>query len=454
MSGRGHGGRNRAGNRHAGRGRRGADPARRAAYTALRRVTGEGAYANLAGHDELTRLTGQDAAFATELFHGTCRLMGTYDLIIAEVTGRPLTKLQPEVLDVLRLAAHQVLSMRVADHAAVATSVELARQVVGERVAGLTNAVTRKILSRSLAEWTDQLSAGRSPLERLAITGHHPQWIVAAFADALDVDPETPEGRAELTQTLAADNEAPRTALAIRPGLATIDELVDAGAEPIGEPPTGAWWTGDPGSLDCVVTGRAGVQDPGSQRAALALADAAAPDGPWLDLCAGPGGKAALLAGIAAEQGTWLLASERAEHRAELVRQAVRAYPDPAPVLVADGTRPPWRPGRFAKVMADVPCSGLGALRRRPEARWRKTPDDLDDLVPLQTALLTQALTALLPGGVAAYVTCSPHRAETVGVIEAVLAEHPGFEVVEQHQLWPHRDGTDAMFCALITRRA
>lgn len=438
------GGSRRGGRRRASR----IDPARLAAYRALRRVSDDDAFANLTGVEEFSRLEGCDADFATELLHGTCRLMGTYDRIIAAASGRRLTALQPEVIDVLRLGAHQVFSMRVPDHAAVAASVDLAREVIGERVTGLVNAVTRKLTKDSLDAWTERLSRDESVFEALAIRHHHPAWIVRAFADALGVEPDDPE----LAAALEADNIAPRTALAVRPGLAEVDDLVAHGAEPIPDAPYGAWFSGDPGRIPEVITGRAGVQDPGSQRSAQMLAEATAPDGPWLDICAGPGGKAALLAGLAQESGTRLVASEKAPHRAELVRQALRTYPTRPPVVVADGTASPWRAGAFAKVMADVPCSGLGALRRRPEARWRKTPEDLADLVPLQRALLGSALEALMPGGIAAYVTCSPHLPETTGVVEHVLGERSGFSIEYEHQLWPHRDGTDAMFCALIRR--
>lgn len=427
-----------------GRGRRRVDPARWAAFRALRRVTADGAYANLAGTEEFRDLGGRDADFATELLHGTARLLGTYDLVIAAASGRDLTDFQPAVLDVLRLGAHQALSMRVPDHAAVAASVELARHVVGEHVTGLVNAITRRVAAKSLDDWTLGLAADHPPLEALAIRHHHPPWIVAAFAEVLDAG--------ELAEALDADNVAPRTALAVRPGLASVADLVARGAEPIAGSRVGAWWDGPPGDVPEVVTGRAGVQDPGSQRCALALVDAAAPAGPWLDLCAGPGGKAAVLAASAVAAGTTLVAAEKAPHRAALVRRAVRSIEPRPPVLVADGTRPPWRPASFAKVMADVPCSGLGALRRRPEARWRKHPEDLADLVPLQRALLATALASVLPGGVVAYVTCSPHRAETTEVVEHVLGRTPGYAVEHQQQLWPHRDGTDAMFCALIRR--
>ncbi len=427
------------------------DPARRAAYDALRQVTGSDAYANLVGPALLAerRITGRDAAFATELLNGTCRLMGSYDLILAAASGRDLKTLQPAVVDVLRLGAHQVLSMRVPTHAAVAASVDLARATVGERVTGLVNAISRRVAERDLDDWITFLSKDSDELGALALRTHHPRWIVEAYAAVLPAD--------ELEVALRANNEPPITSLAIRPGLATVDELAGAGAEPNPEVPTAAYWKGNPGDLAAVREGRTGVQDPGSQRVALRLAEADAPAGPWLDCCAGPGGKAALLAGLAIENEQRLLASELQPHRAKLVAQALRAYTgENQPVTIcADGTRPAWPEASFAKVMADVPCTGLGALRRRPEARWRRSPDDLDGLIELQRSLLHNAIRSTRPGGVIAYVTCSPHRRETTEIVDAVLAERDDVTRIEPDvQLWPHRDGTDAMFCALLRRSA
>ncbi|RCK71171.1 rRNA cytosine-C5-methylase [Desertihabitans brevis] len=435
------------------------DQARRVAYDALRAVHASDAYANLVLSDLLAqrRLTGRDAAFATELLHGTCRGEGSYDRVVAAASGRAVTDLQPAVLDVLRLGTHQLLRMDVPDHAAVATSVDLARSAVGERVAGLVNAVLRRVGERSWEQWVDHLGAALPAPERLALATAHPRWVVDAFTDLLGD---------EAADALAADNVTPMTTLVRRPGLVEPDELRAAGAEPTGLSPFGWRVSGNPGDLAAVREGRAGVQDEGSQLVALALARAEAPEGPWLDLCAGPGGKTALLAALAGP-GTRVVAAERQPHRAQLVRQAVRARSEPPLVVTADGTRPPWRAGSFAKVLADVPCTGLGALRRRPEARWRRRPEDVPELHPLQLRLLTAALDSTRPGGVTAYVTCSPHRTETVEVVQEVLAGRDDVEVVPAApllpevsdaalgdfvQLWPHRHGTDAMFLALLRR--
>jgi 16S rRNA (cytosine967-C5)-methyltransferase len=440
--------------------RRRPDPARRVAYDTVRRVHAADGYANLVLSDLLSerRLDTRDAAFATELAHGTLRREGTYDRILVRASGRALDTLQPAVVDVLRLGTHQLLGMRVPTHAAVGATVDLAAAAVGERVTGVVNAVLRKVAQRDLDAWLDEVSGDVTGLDALALRTHHPTWIARAFDDVLGD---------ETLAALEADNASPRTTLVVRPGLYERSELVDAGAEPTPYSPYGAVWTGNPTDLPAVRDGRAGVQDEGSQLVALALSRVAAPPGPWLDLCAGPGGKSALLAGLAAAVGDSLLASELQPHRARLVRSALRAYPSPASLVVAaDGTRPAWRPEAFARVLADVPCTGLGALRRRPEARWRRREFDLDELVPLQLALLRTAVESAMPGGAIAYVTCSPHRAETEEVVAEVLADG-GVEVLDAPallpevpdaargpylQLWPQRHGTDAMFCAILRR--
>jgi 16S rRNA (cytosine967-C5)-methyltransferase len=437
------------------------DQARRAAFDALRAVHADGAYANLVLGKILgeRRLSGRDAALATELVAGTSRLEGTYDLIIAAAAGRKLSSLQPAVLDVLRLGVHQLLSMRVPAHAAVAATVNLASATVGERITGLTNAVLRKVAAQDYDAWVAQLTNGLELGAALAVRTAHPQWVVDAYAELLPAD--------ELQPALAANNVSPQVSLAVRPGLATVDELVSAGAVPGRWSPFAAAWSGDPGQLEAVRSSRAGVQDEGSQLVTWALSRAAAEPGWWLDLCAGPGGKSALLAGLAAADGSRLLAGELSQHRAALVAGALVRYgsSSPASVVVADGTRPAWRPGTFSRVLVDAPCSGLGALRRRPESRWRRDTAAVEQLHPLQCSLLRSALDAAAPGGLVAYVTCSPHIRETTDVVTEVLQGRPDTEIEEAAgllpevpgaargpflQLWPHRHGTDAMFAAFL----
>jgi 16S rRNA (cytosine967-C5)-methyltransferase len=433
-------------------------------------VTSEGGYANLALNKALreARLSGRDAAFCTELVHGTLRWQGTYDAFLARTVSRPLADLDPELLDLLRLGTHQLLNMRVDSYAAVNEMVTLTRSELGQKRTGLVNAVLRKISQRSLDQWiqTTAPSPGEDLLGYLAIAEAHPRWVIEAFDRALN-EPST-DG---LERLLASDNEPPRVTLAARPGLADLDELVAAGATPARWSPYAAVLEsgGDPGRIEAVATGRAGVQDEGSQLVAIALASAKVDgdDSQWLDLCAGPGGKSALLAALVQERDGQLIAVEPLKHRAELVRANLRAIPGNHKVLVGDGTKPTWPAGSFDRVLADVPCSGLGALRRRPEARWRRTPEDVVELRPLQEALLDSAITSVRPGGVVAYVTCSPHLDETRAVVDAVLGRRDDASLEDARslfpgvpdlgdgpdvQLWPHVHGTDAMYLALVRR--
>ncbi|MFF8512696.1 RsmB/NOP family class I SAM-dependent RNA methyltransferase [Streptomyces sp. NPDC015492] len=452
------------------------DPVRMLAFEALRAVDERDAYANLVLPPLLRKareggsFDGRDAALATELVYGTLRRQGTYDAIIAACIDRPLREVDPPVLDVLSLGAHQLLGTRIPTHAAVSASVELARVVLGDGRAKFVNAVLRKISQQDLDAWVAQVAPpyDADPEDHLAVVHSHPRWVVSALWDALG------GGRAGIEDLLEADNERPEVTLVARPGRSTTTELAEAT-----ETLPGRWSPyavrmaegGEPGAIEAVKEGRAGVQDEGSQLVALALA-AAPLDGPdtrWLDGCAGPGGKAALLAALASERGAVLLASEKQPHRARLVERALAGNPGPYQVIAADGTRPPWRPGSFDRVLMDVPCSGLGALRRRPEARWRRRPEDLDGFAPLQRALLTEALAAVRVGGVVGYATCSPHLAETRVVVDDVLKKVGGAELIDARplmpgvpalgdgpdvQLWPHLHGTDAMYLALVRRTA
>ncbi|MFE0489094.1 RsmB/NOP family class I SAM-dependent RNA methyltransferase [Streptomyces griseoaurantiacus] len=450
------------------------DPVRFLAFEALRAVDERDAYANLVLPPLLRKareqdgFDGRDAALATELVYGTLRRQGTYDAILAACVDRPLREVDPPVLDVLSLGAHQLLGTRIPTHAAVSASVELARVVLGDGRAKFVNAVLRKVARHDLDGWLEQVAPpyDDDPEEHLAVVHSHPRWIVSALWDSLG------GGRAGIEDLLEADNERPEVTLVARPGRATAEELL---REPAAEP--GRWSPyavrltegGEPGAVEAVREGRAGVQDEGSQLVALALANAPVEgrDERWLDGCAGPGGKAALLAALAAERGAALVAAEKQPHRAGLVARALHGNPGPYQVVTADGTRPAWRPGTFDRVLVDVPCTGLGALRRRPEARWRRRPEDLDGFAPLQRGLLEMALRSVRVGGVVGYATCSPHLAETRAVVTDVLKRQPGFEQLDARpllpgvsllgegpdvQLWPHLHGTDAMFLALLRR--
>ncbi|AKT51726.1 methyltransferase [Arsenicicoccus sp. oral taxon 190] len=448
------------------------------------RSVDDGGYANLELPAVLRAhgLHGRDAAFATELTYGALRWRGLYDPVVADASGRAVTAIDPPVLDTLRLGAHQLLAMRVPTHAAVAETVGLARQVNGAGAAGFVNAVLRRVSERSREEWLERVVPTGDHLEALAVEHSHPEWIVRALRTALlghgVATAETVD--AELEALLRADNDPAEVTLVARPGLVTVDELVALGARPAPVSPVGAVLpAGDPGSLAPVRDGRAAVQDEGSQLLALALA--AVPvegddyDEEWLDLCAGPGGKAGLLAALSLDRA-YLTANEISPHRADLVRKGLRAAVAAGArveVRVADGREVGLdEPGRYDRVLVDAPCTGLGALRRRPDARWRRTPADLAALTSLQRELLGSALDATRPGGVVGYATCSPHATETVYAVAYVLRDRDDVEVLDAQavlrevapgielagegphaQLWPHRNATDGMFLALLRKR-
>lgn len=464
-------------------------PARLVAYDVLRDVDERDAYANLALPARIreAKLDSRDAGLATELVAGTLRGRGRYDRIIELASGRSIDKVDQRTLRVLRLGAHQLLSMRTAAHAAVNESVELQRKVANPAAAGFVNGVLRSIGRTSNDDWNARIDdEAKNADAALAVRTSHPAWVLRALRDSL-----RSEGREqELVELLEADNVPPRVSLALLPGAAIdVDTAAVLGSDPergaqldaLGASPLGLELEGgDPAKAIAAIDepdGFVRVQDQGSQLAALALTRAreVRSGEKWLDLCAGPGGKTALLGAEAALSGATVRANEVSEHRAELVRRSVVAVADHVEVVSHDGRSADAYGGEnYDRILVDAPCSGLGALRRRPEARWRKKPTDLPALTDLQAELLEAAVDHLAPGGVLAYVTCSPHRAETRVVLDGLLKSHPELRELDTKsvlndvarepldlagqslsaQLWPHRNGTDAMFIALVERPA
>ncbi|WP_018600268.1 RsmB/NOP family class I SAM-dependent RNA methyltransferase [Mycobacterium sp. 155] len=443
------------------------DPARRAAFDVLRAVSERDSYANLALPALLTerKIEGRDAAFATELTYGACRARGLLDAVIERAAGRPTDRIDPVLLDLLRLGAYQLLRTRVEPHAAVSTTVDQAGIEFDTARAGFVNGVMRTIASRDEQAWADELApaAATDPVGHSAFVHAHPRWIAQAFTDALGAR------ASELDALLTSDDERPLVHLAARPGALTADELAEQSGGTVGKYSPYAVYLpgGDPGRLSAIRDGAAQVQDEGSQLVAraLTLAELDGPDtGRWLDLCAGPGGKTALLAAMGAASGASITAVEPGERRADLVEDNTRGLD--VDVRRVDGRESGLTPG-FDRVLVDAPCTGLGALRRRPEARWRRAPGDVPGLAKLQKELLAAAIKLTRPGGVVLYATCSPHLAETIGVVADAVRRHPVTALDTRElfapaddlgagpyvQLWPHRHGTDAMFAAALRVR-
>lgn len=437
--------------------------ARRAAWHAVRRVHAQGAWSPpaVAAALRAARLDGRDRSFAANLAYETLRWEGTLDWALGHALRRPLADIEPGILDVLRIGAWQLLHGNVPDRAAVGTAVELARAEIGPRATGFVNGVLRGLARRSDAlPWP-------SGDEGLGLRLAYPPWMVAeartrfgARADAVLEAGNAPPG---LTLRALADRHA------------LVEELRAAGydARPGTRAPEAVRVPGaEPSRLAAVVEGRATPQDEASMLVVHALTGDAVdddgrlpPDWPVLDACAGPGGKSTHLAQLGGQVAATDLRPVRAALVAEAAARAGLA--DRVRVAVADATAPPWRPGSFGGVLVDAPCTGLGVVRRRPEVRWRRSPDDPARLGALQLQLLEAAAALVRPGGRLVYSACTWPAAETVEVATAFLAVHGDrFDAVDVSrplgaapqagdpgvQLAPDLDEVDGMYVAAFVR--
>ncbi|HEX5616455.1 MAG TPA: 16S rRNA (cytosine(967)-C(5))-methyltransferase RsmB [Acidimicrobiia bacterium] len=377
------------------------------AIAALVRVDG-GAFANLV-LPELLRRTGLDArerAFATDLTYRAVRAQRASDHLLHRVVSRPLAALDPEVRAALRLGTSQLLT-GVPAHAAVGETVA----EVPARARGFANGVLRSV-SRLGPPWP--LPSGDDD-ESLGIRTSHPDWIVAELAATL--------GRADAAAVLELDNEPPAVTLRVNPTRATVDDVVAelraAGIDvELGALLPSALLvrgTGDVSELPAVREGRVTPQDQGSQ-AVVAIVGARSGER-VLDLAAAPGGKSTGIAEQMGDDGVVVAADLHSGRTGLIARAAARLGLRSVHPVVADARRPPVR-AVFDRVLLDAPCSGLGVLRRRPEARWRVTSSDVDDLANLQRVLLRAAAATVRPGGRLVYSVCTLTERETLGVDE------------------------------------
>ena len=434
------------------------DASRLLAFDLLTEVNRNEGYSNLLLPQALnaSKLEERDRSLVTELLYGTIRMQGKHDWVLAQISDRPWSEVDPGIVDICRLGVHQIHEMRIPDHAAVAATVEVARKRIGESKASFVNALLRSVTRKSMEDWFSPLESITDPVERLAIQYSHPEWIVSAYYDLL-------KSWEEVEAALRINNEAATPTLVSWPGNSTQQDLIDVGGAPTQFSPYGAHWKGNPGALDLIKSRKIGVQDEGSQLVAEVFAKVARGSS-WLDLCAGPGGKAALLSSIARTRGITFTANEISAARAELVSQVVHGDR----VLVSDGRAIGLLTEKFDAILIDAPCTGLGALRRRPEVRWRRTLQDLRALTQLQRELVESAIQALNPGGVLGYATCSPHLAETSIQTSDIKKNHPELQLIPIDEylpanldgatrdgamsLWTHKHGTDAMYLALFRK--
>ena len=428
------------------------------AYELVHQVNREGAFANIRLPELLakSKMDKADKAFTTELAYGSLRMQGRHDYIATKFLDRMFTEVDPKIQDLLRIGIHQITQMRVADHAAVSETVEVAKLVAGESKASYVNAVLRKVAASSndLAELADLPS-----LQRLSIAYSHPEWIVSSFYDQI-------KDWVGVEKLLAANNLPATPDIVAWPGKSSITELIQLGATQISGFSNGANLSGIPSEFDPIIQRRAGVQDRGSQIVVENFLATATVGQSWLDMCAGPGGKAAYLFHSLSQtdSAATFLANEPVPHRAELVKRVVNNQQ----VVSFDATDPSNFSLTFDRILVDAPCTGLGALRRRPEARWRRNINDLKELVTLQRNLLSSAYKLLNSNGIIAYVTCSPHVAETRGQVLDFLDQYKDMSILPLNilpnahkqgilsdgtmQLWTHQDQSDGMFMVLFKK--
>lgn len=436
------------------------DAPRLLAFDLITEVNRNEGYSNLLLPQALSSsaMEDRDRNLVTELVYGTLRMQGKHDWVLAQISDRPWSEVDPGIIDVARLGVHQIHEMRIPDHAAVAATVEVARKRIGESKASFVNALLRSVTRKSIDDWFEPLLHIKDPVLRMSIQYSHPEWIISAYYDLL-------KDWEQVEAALAINNIPALPTLVSWPGYSTQEDLIALGAEATTYSPLGARWKGNPGSLEIIRHRLAGVQDEGSQLVATVFALVAG-GAAWLDLCAGPGGKAALLSSVAAQRGISFTANEISTPRADLVRRVVHG----ARVWTGDGREVSSHNELFDAVLIDAPCTGLGALRRRPEVRWRRTLKDLRELTQLQRELIDSAISVLNAGGILGYATCSPHLAETSVQINDIIKNHPEMELIDvtpylpqglvnatrggAMALWTHLHGTDAMFLAVLRKKS
>jgi len=428
---------------------------RLAAFDLLDAVNRDGAYANLAMPKILAEsgLSTKDKGFATELAYSTIRLQARYDFVIGEFSDRAVSEIDPKLIDLLRLGAHQIFGMRTPQHAAINETVEVAKKVAGKSRASFLNALLRKFTNVvDLDELIDSKVSNRE--ENYAIKYSHPIWIIRAFYDQLgDWD--------QVKALLIANNEPAKPNLIAWPSLSTKEELLSVGGIDIPLVDNGVVATKPPEEYLAIKERRAGVQDFGSQYLTeIFYSTISSNSESWLDLCAAPGGKAKYLYELLGHKN--FFANESNSSRFGLLKQVL---PEKA-LFNLDGRESSAFNRKFDRILIDAPCTGLGALRRRPEARWRKSVADLKELIKIQKELIDGAVSMLNPGGIIGYATCSPHSLETKVQVADALLRHKNFEVMDistlnprfttgvqkdgTMQLWTHRDGCDSMYLALL----
>lgn len=443
--------------------------ARTLALEVLLRVHGGGAFADvtLASALATSELATRDRAFASRLVYGTLAWQRRLDWQLAHLANRDPATLEPPVLAILRLGLHQITLLdRVPDHAAVATSVDLAKRHA-PAASGLVNAVLRRAARERDRLATVLPDPAADPVEHLAVAASHPTWLVERWVRRFGLD--------ETRALLAADNDAAPTVLRARPGErdALLERLAAAGiaCEAGRFAPDALRVQGtDPHALAGWATGELSVQEEASQLVVRLLDPL--PGMRVLDACAAPGGKSAYSGELMAGSGLVVAVDQRRRGARAIARNAARLGLANVAALALDarGADAALAAARFDRILVDAPCSGLGTLRAHPEIRWRRTPQDLDRLAVQQASILESVTPLVAPGGVIVYSTCTLTDEENEGVVGPWLAAHPELEREDARDhlpasardvvdasgslcTLPHRDGLDGFFAVRVRRR-
>jgi len=387
-------------------------PARIAAFDILLRVDQQDAYASELLHAaDYGKLSPADHGLATELVMGVLRWRSLLDDQIAQQSSLKLSKLDPQVLTSLRMAAYQLSHLdRVPQHAAVHESVELVKRARKRSAVPFVNAVLRKFAGRAAGQPVTTSEAATET--ELAASSAHPQWLVERWSREF--------GFPVARQICSYDQEIPATCVSIREPL-TASELESQGVKLApGKLLNTARRviTGDLTKTQAFHEGRVAIQDEASQLVALLVGKGQR----ILDCCAAPGGKTRMLAERNPEAA--IVAVELHPHRARLLRRLVPAKN--VQVITTDICVLPAA-DLFDRVLVDVPCSGTGTLARNPEIKWRLKPEDLLDLQTRQLAILRAAMRQVAPGGRLVYSTCSLEPEENQSVVESALSSDPSF---------------------------
>lgn len=425
----------------------------RAAAGRILRESRRGQFADRVAERVLEDVPAADRGLALEIAYGCLRLRGRLDRWIETYTDRPLARIDPDVLDWLRIGVYELKELRTPDHAAVSEAVSGARRATDPRRAGFVNAVLRAVAEDAKPDPFP--SRDTDPAGWLTSYGSHPPWLVERWLARW--------GTQNVFRLVRADNTPPPVVLRLLGSVAQDGDPGDTG--PVTVEPLERWprsrrlVSGTP--AEALRRVRGVIQDP----AASAVVDylGVPPEPPVYDACAAPGTKTALLADAA--PGGTVLAGDLSRERLGRVRDTAARLGLSIACAVADARTPPVRGVRT--VLADVPCSGTGVLRRRPDARWRIEPADLDALVEVQGEILSACARAVAVGGLLVYSTCSLEPEENVDQVERFLDENPGFArepnpwaPVPEGCLTPEGDlfvrpwltGTDGAYAARLRR--